>query len=205
MMTEEPKIFIVDDDLAIRQALLLLMKSEGLPARGYESAEAFLAEIKSETQGCLVLDVRMPGISGLHLQQLLRHEHINLPVIIMTGHGDVSMAVKAMKAGAIDFIEKPFDNEQLLQLVRSCLTQCRQHMNQEEGVQQIERLTNRERQVMELLVEGDQNKVIAAKLAISPRTVELHRARVMEKLEARSLSDVVRIALVASAHDPVTS
>lgn len=205
MMTEEPKIFIVDDDLAIRQALLLLMKSEGLPARGYESAEAFLAEIKSETQGCLVLDVRMPGISGLHLQQLLRHEHINLPVIIMTGHGDVSMAVKAMKAGAIDFIEKPFDNEQLLQLVRSCLTQCRQHMNQEEGVQRIERLTNRERQVMELLVEGDQNKVIAAKLAISPRTVELHRARVMEKLEARSLSDVVRIALVASAHDPVTS
>lgn len=202
-MNEVSKVFIVDDDEAIRQALLFLMKSEGLPARAYDSAEAFLAEVSPATQGCLVLDVRMPGISGLHLQQLLRQEHFTLPVIIMTGHGDVAMAVKAMKAGAMDFIEKPFDNELLLHLVHSCLTQSSHQTRHEEGLQRLERLTKRERQVMDLLVEGNQNKVIAAQLNISPRTVELHRARVMEKLEARSLSDVVRIALAASADELV--
>lgn len=201
-MNKEPKVHIVDDDEAIRQALTFLMKSEGLSSRDYASAEAFLAEVTPATQGCLILDVRMPGLSGLHLQQRLRQQHISLPVIIMTGHGDVAMAVKAMKAGAVDFIEKPFDNELLLQLVHSCLTQSREQVDQEECLQRLERLTKRERQVMDLLVEGNQNKVIAAKLGISPRTVELHRARVMEKLEARSLSDVVRIALMAP--DPVT-
>jgi len=201
-MNEESKVYIVDDDEAVRKALCLLMKSEGLATRDYASAEAFLAEVTPATQGCLLLDVRMPGLSGLELQQLLRKKQLAIPLIIMTGYGEVQMAVQAMKAGAIDFLEKPFDNELLLQRVHSCLRQCRHQPRHDEGVQRLERLTKRERQVMDLLVEGNQNKVIAAKLAISPRTVELHRAHVMEKLEARSLSDVVRIALAASsAHD----
>ena len=204
-MNEESKIYIVDDDEAVRNALSFLMKAEGLPAQVYASAEEFLAALTPATQGCLLVDVRMPGMSGLHLQQRLRQDHVGLPVIIMTGHGDVAMAVKAMKAGAMDFIEKPFDNAELLQLLHKCLVHCRtvQHNQHdiEVNLQRLERLTKREREVMDLLVEGNQNKVIAAKLGISPRTVELHRARVMEKLEARSLSEVVRIALTASAHE----
>ena len=202
-MNEDSRVYIVDDDEAVRQALMLLMKSEGFTAVSYPSAEIFLTEIKPNTKGCLLLDVRMPGISGLHLQKILEHEHITLPVIIMTGHGDVTMAVNAMKAGAVDFIEKPFDNDNLLLMVHSCLKQSRQHIDQQEGIQRLEHLTKREREVMDLLVDGDQNKVIAAKLGISPRTVELHRARVMEKLEVRSLSDVVRIALAAAMQEAV--
>ncbi len=202
-MNEQPTIHIVDDDDAIRQALLFLMKSEGLSACGYASAEAFLATVTLATRGCLILDVRMPGLSGLDLQQQLKQQHITLPVIIMTGYADVAMAVMAMKAGAMDFIEKPFNNELLLQQVRACLTQCGHQYSQNEGIERLERLTIRERQVMELLVDGNQNKVIAAKLNISSRTVELHRARVMEKLETRSLSCVVRIALAARAQDAI--
>lgn len=207
-MNKESTVYIVDDDEAIRKALAFLLKSEGLPARLFASAEEFLAELNPAMQGCLLLDVRMPGISGLHLQQRLKQAHIALPVIIMTGYGDVAMAVKAMKAGAMDFIEKPFDNTELIQLLHKCLSHCEivlhNQLDKEMSIQRLERLTKRERQVLELLVEGNQNKVIAAKLDISPRTVELHRARVMEKLEAKSLSDVVRIALAATANEPVT-
>ncbi len=204
-MTEEVKVHIVDDDDAVREALSFLMKSEGLLAKGYASAEAFLTEASPVTQGCLLLDVRMPGLSGLELQEQLKKNYIKLPVIIMTGYADVGMAVQAMKAGALDFIEKPFENEMLLPKVHSCLQQSTRIMTENESTQRIERLTKREHQVMELLVEGNQNKVIAAKLSISPRTVELHRARVMQKLEAKSLSDVVRIALAASKQELITS
>ena len=203
-MRNESIVHIVDDDEAIRKALLFLMKAEGLSARDYASAEEFLAEVTPAMRGCLLLDVRMPGISGLHLQQRLKQDHISLPIIMMTGHGDVPMAVSAMKAGAIDFIEKPFNNDELLQLLHKCFSHCDivRHNQQDKdlSVQRLRRLTKRERQVLDLLVEGNQNKVIAAKLDISPRTVELHRARVMEKLEAHSLSEIVRIALLASEH-----
>jgi len=148
----------------------------------------------------VLMDINMPGIDGIELQEKLHDIDPDLPIIIMTGYADVPTAVQAMKAGAFDFIEKPFDNDRLLQRVHACLqvseqVQTEQNM-QQEGEEKIRRLTQRERQVMDLLVQGHQNRVIAAKLGISPRTVEIHRARVMEKLEAHSLSDIVRLALM---------
>jgi len=207
-MTEIPKIYIVDDDEAIRNLLGLIMHSENLPFELYSSAEEFLAQVTPAIRGCLILDVTMPGISGLQLLERLRQKYKTLPIIIMTGYADVAMAVKAMKMGAIDFIEKPFNNAKLLRVLYSCLAYCEslQHdqNEKEECARRLERLTKRERQVMDLLVEGYKNKVIATRLNISPRTVELHRARVMEKLEVRSLSEVVRIALTASEHSDIT-
>jgi two-component system response regulator FixJ len=201
-MNNQLIVHIVDDDAAIRSALSFLLKTEGLPTKVYASAEEFLDSVSPTTRGCLVLDVRMPGLSGLDLQQLLREKQLTLPLIIMTGYADVPMAVQAMKAGAVDFIEKPFENDRLLGLVHLCLKQSEraqsEQLLQEEVVQRIGRLTKREREVMDMLVEGLQNRVIASKLGISPRTVEIHRAHMMEKLEAHSLSDVVRIALKAS-------
>jgi two-component system response regulator FixJ len=201
---KQPVVHIVDDDAAVRSALTFLMETEGLPATAYASAEEFLDNVNPATRGCLLLDVRMPGQSGLELQQALIQKQIALPIIIMTGYADVPMAVQAMKAGAFDFIEKPFDNERLVQQVHVCLQMSEQvqskqvqHLAAEE---KIGRLSRRERQVMEMLVQGHQNRAIADKLGISPRTVEIHRARVMEKLEAHSLSDVVRIALNATAN-----
>ena len=193
-------VHIVDDDAAMRNALSLLLVTESLPVRTYASAEEFLRSVQPTSRGCLLLDVRMPGMSGLELQQVLKEKQIAMPIIIMTGYADVPTAVQAMKAGAFDFIEKPFDNDRLLQRVHACLqvseqVQTEQNM-QQEGEEKIRRLTQRERQVMDLLVQGHQNRVIAAKLGISPRTVEIHRARVMEKLEAHSLSDIVRLALM---------
>lgn len=201
-METNPIIHIVDDDSAVRNALSLLMEAEGLQVRAYASAEEFLEGVTPATKGCLLLDVRMPGLSGLELQQALRKKRINLPVIIMTGYADVPMAVQAMKAGALEFIEKPFDNERLLQQVHVCLQKCEQLQTEQVQLQaageKTARLTRRERQVMDMLVQGCQNRAIAEKLGISPRTVEIHRARVMEKLEAHSLSDVVRIGLMSS-------
>ncbi len=199
-METQPIIHIVDDDSAVRNALCLLMQAEGLQTRAYTSAEEFLEDITPTTVGCVVLDVRMPGLSGLELQQILQKKQVVLPVIIMTGYADVPMAVQAMKAGAMDFIEKPFDNNRLLELVHLCLAKCKQEQSEQVlhhvAEEKIAKLTRRERQVMDMLVQGCQNRTIAEKLGISPRTVEIHRARVMEKLEAHSLSDVVRLALV---------
>ena len=195
----DPTVFIVDDDEAVRSALSFLLETENLHARSFDSAETFLESIDPTQPGCMLLDVRMPGLSGLELQQILRDKQIIIPVIIMTGYADVPMAVQAMKAGAVDFIEKPFDNDRLLQQVQNCLQMCDEiqsgQVMQQVALEKIGRLTRRERQVMDMLVEGHQNRVIAAKLGISPRTVEIHRARVMEKLDAHSLSDVVRIAM----------
>jgi len=199
-MQTKPMVHIVDDDNAVRDALSLLMKSEDIPANIYASAEEFLEDQAQFKMGCLLLDVRMPGMNGLQLLNLLKEQDVAIPVIFITGHGDVGMAVKAMKAGAYDFIEKPFNNDRLLSVVNNCLTECItlnhsvEHRHELEA--RINKLTKREREVMELLVEGKQNKVIARELDISPRTVELHRAKVMEKLHAHSLSDVVRTALL---------
>lgn len=202
-MQDEPIVHIVDDDSAIRDSLCLLMQSENIPCQAYASADEFLQQFSQLKLGCMLLDIRMPGMNGLELFDLLNEQNITIPVIFITGHGDISMAVKAMKAGAKDFIEKPFDNSRLISIVSNCLTESVSINNNSQLRTEMEtrlaHLTNRERQVMELLVDGKQNKVIAQDLNISPRTVELHRSRVMEKLHAHSLSDIVRIALVVKA------
>jgi two-component system response regulator FixJ len=200
-MPPENIIYIVDDDDAVRSALALLMKSEGLNAQTYTSADAFLDAFDPDTPGCLVVDVRMPGMSGLELQTVLNKRHIDIPVIIMTGHGDISMAVTAMKAGAADFIEKPFKNQELLDRIQQCIAKSNQlHKDSQQRKQAAERLallSNREREIMDLLVAGKLNKQIAAELDISTRTVEAHRARIMEKLEVKSLPDVIRMSLLS--------
>ena len=201
-MMHTPMVHIVDDDSAVRDALTLLMESDSVPCQAYNSAESFLEKHAQLKLGCLLLDVRMPGMSGLQLIDELNKQNISIPVIFITGHGDVAMAVEAMKAGATDFIEKPFDNDYLLAKVHTCLSDCISIGCTKELQSQMDArlalLTKREKQVMDLLVDGKQNKIIADELNISVRTVELHRAKVMGKLQAHSLSDVVRTALQAS-------
>ena len=201
-MMHESMIHIVDDDSAIRQSLSLLMKSAVISAATYDSAEDFLKNYKSAKNECILLDIRMPGMSGLELLEELTKRNIPIPVIFITGHGDISMAVQAMRSGATDFIEKPFDSDFLIRRIQDCLKECaslsqsaalKKKMNE-----RLSLLTKRERQVMDLLVDGKQNKTIAHELNISVRTVELHRAKVMQKLDAHSLSDVVRTSILSS-------
>ena len=201
MMPSNPVVYIVDDDSAIRDALSFLMKSIGFESKTYASAETFLNQANFDRPGCLVVDVRMHGMSGLELQQVLNERGIALPVIIITGHGDVPMAVQAMKAGAVDFLEKPYDNEVLITRIRQSLEDATKEQDKEsriaEAKARLAQLTPRELEVMNLLVAGKHNKIIAIELNISVRTAEAHRAKVMKKLQADSLSDIVRIALVA--------
>lgn len=200
-MPSNPVVYIVDDDSAIRDALSFLMKSIGFESKAYASAETFLNQANFDRPGCLVVDVRMHGMSGLELQQVLNERGIALPVIIITGHGDVPMAVQAMKAGAVDFLEKPYDNEVLITRIRQSLEDATKEQNKEsriaEAKARLAQLTPRELEVMNLLAEGKHNKIIANELNISVRTAEAHRAKVMKKLQADSLSDIVRIALIA--------
>lgn len=198
-MTIEPTVHIVDDDEAIRESLTLLLDASGVKARAHASAEAFLDTPDLAGPGCVIADVRMPGMSGLELQTMLSRRRIALPVIIITGHGDVAMAVLALKAGAVDFIEKPFDEDVLLNVVRHALESGERAYRERRKLADVEArivdLTPREREVMDLVVQGLPNKAMAVELDISVRTVEIHRARVMEKMEAQSLSDLVRMAL----------
>jgi two-component system response regulator FixJ len=192
-------VFIVDDDDDLRSSLADLVETANLKAEAYASAKEFLDVRNSSCEGCLVVDIHMPGMDGLELQRKLRADRIDIPVIVITGRGDVSKAVKALKAGAVDFIEKPFGGEIVLESIRRALaiskrTREKEELSAEAGGR-IEQLTPREREVLEHLVVGHSNKVIAAKLSISPRTVEVHRARVMEKMHAQSLSHLVRMAL----------
>jgi len=201
------RIFVVDDDEAVRDSLQMLLESEGLKVETFASALEFLESDLPSRQGCLIVDVQMPDMNGLELQQRLLADGNDLPVIIVTGHGDIPMAVKALKSGARDFIEKPFKDEEILNSVRHALEQTEQEHRRRSlaahAAACIEHLTARERQVLEQLVIGRPNKVIAYELKISPRTVELHRARVMEKMQTRSLSQLVRMALaVGIAPDP---
>ena len=199
----EPTVFVVDDDDAVRDSLTILLESTGHRAEGYGSARALLDAIGPEAQGCIIADVRMPGMDGLELQKALTKRGIGLPVIIMTGHGDVPIAVRAMKAGAVDFVEKPFAEEAMLSAVASALERGQQKPRTSvaaldtAALERLSQLTPRERDVLEALVAGHPNKVIAHLLQISPRTVEIHRARIMEKMEARSLSHLVRLSLSA--------
>ncbi len=201
MMQQDPIVYIVDDDEAIRSILRQLIKSAELHVVTCASAEEFLQAYKPGLPGCLVLDIHMPGMSGLELQKQLLDRHIRVPVVIMSGHGDVSMAVQAMKYGAVDFIEKPFKNEILLERVKQCVardTETRKEQRQHvEAAMRIASLTPREREVMELLIQGKRNKIIASDLGISNRTVEAHRAKIMEKMHAHSLSEIVRTSFVA--------
>ena len=198
---EKSTVYIVDDDQSIRHAMELLMRSVGLDYEIFHSADEFLDEHSNERAGCLVLDIRMPGMGGLELQQKLNESGSTLPIIFITGHGDVPMAVEAMQKGAVDFIQKPFRDQELLDRVREALQTDRERRNARAEKADIharmQKLTNREREVLELVVTGKPNKVIAYELGVSQRTVEIHRARVMEKMQAKSLADLVRMHMAS--------
>jgi two-component system response regulator FixJ len=201
-MHPEPTVFIVDDDKEVREAIELLMTSIGLATQSFPSAQAYLDSFDPNRPGCLILDVRMKGMSGLDLQQRLAAEALHPPIIMITGHGDVPMAVRAVKSGAIDFIEKPFNDQVLLDAIHRALERDDENRGQASRLadirERIERLTPREREILEQVAAGKRNKVIAADLNISQSTVEAHRAKVMEKMEARSLSDLMRMLLLVS-------
>ena len=200
MPSEALVVHVIDDDEAMRQSLAFLFRTARIQAETYESASAFLSALPQIKVGCVVTDVRMPGLSGLDLLRRLRELNIGVPVIVITGHGDVPLAVEAMKGGAADFLEKPFDDEALLGAVRSALSKnATDHERQAQKSAIKERLaslSNRERDVLQGLVAGNPNKTIAYDLGISPRTVEIYRANVMTKMQAGSLSDLVRMAIV---------
>lgn len=202
-MPANPTVHVIDDDDAVRDSLTFLLASAGIPSETHESATAFLASYPRPDIGCIVTDIRMPEVSGLELLRRVRETNPRLPVIVITGHGDVPLAVEAMKLGAADFLEKPFDDETLIGAVRIALDVNRQ---QEEEAARIAELTSRltslsarEREVLDGLVAGQPNKTIAFDLGISPRTVEVYRANVMTKMQAATLSELVRMALLTGA------
>ncbi len=198
---QSPTVFIVDDDAAIRFAMQALMDSVNIVHEIFGSADEFLEKVSEQRPGCLVLDIRMPGLGGLELQEELIKRESTLPIIFITGHGDVPMAVEAMQKGAVDFIQKPFRDQELLDRIREALAtdEERREAQQQhaEVATRLDRLTNREREVFDLVVTGKPNKVIAYELGVSQRTVEIHRARVMEKMQARSLADLVKMHMTA--------
>jgi two-component system, LuxR family, response regulator FixJ len=200
-MPSEAMVYVIDDDDAVRDSLAFLLESAEIAVRTYESATAFLDKLPPNGSGCIVTDVRMPGISGIDLLFQLRGMGVTLPVIVITGHADVPLAVEAMKGGAVDFIEKPFDDELLLSAVRTALRQHEKDVLREAEIREIQTrlnaLSGRERQVLDGLVAGHPNKTIAFDLGISARTVEIYRANVMTKMQASSLSDLVRMALIS--------
>jgi two-component system response regulator FixJ len=195
----KPTVFVVDDDSAVRDALRFLMRSVGLTVEAFSSAAEFLDAYRADRAGCLVLDIRMPGMTGLELQDKLIERRSILPIIFITGHGDVPMAVEAMQAGAMDFIQKPFRDQDLLDRIHQAIdkdAKTRQSLGELAAIRtRLASLTPREREVMDLVVHGKANKVIAGDLDLSQRTVEIHRARVMEKMEASSLAHLVRMVL----------
>ena len=203
----DPMVYVVDDDEAVRDSILWLLEANDFQVQVFASAEDFLTMIRSRSGSqpvsCLILDVRMPGMSGLELHEELLRSGIDMPLIFITGHGDVPMAVASMKKGAVDFLEKPFNDVQLCTLVRDCLERAAQRAQSEaaerSAAERVERLTARERQVLELIVAGRLNKQIADDLSISIKTVEAHRANIMDKLGARTMADLMKTALSAKS------
>jgi len=206
MQPATPTVFVVDDDEGVRNSLRFLLKSVGLTTRALASASEFLEVYKHNQPGCLVLDVRMPGMSGIELQQQLNLRGAAIPVIFITGHGDIPMAVEAMQHGAFDFLQKPFRDQDLIERIQRALERdarnraaLAQHVRIRE---RLDSLTPREREVLTLMTRGKPNKVMAAELGVSQRTVEIHRARVMEKSGANSLAHLVRMVMDLEAEQP---
>ena len=199
MMTSTPTVFIVDDDDAVRDSLALLLGLQGYRTQAYGAAEDFLDQIDEGIRGCMLLDLRLPGMNGLELQAALATRKIALPILILTAHGDIATARHALKAGAFDFIEKPIDPERLIPAIEAAFAAdatVREDVARRVGFERkLERLTTRERQVLEFVVSGRHNREIAADLGISPRTVEVYKARMMQKLQVERLPDLIRIAL----------
>jgi two-component system response regulator FixJ len=192
-------VFVVDDDEGVRDSLSILIESAGYEVESFDLAWAALDRCRTRLPACILTDIRMPGMDGLEFQEKLVENGINVPVIVMTGHGDVRLAVRAMKAGASDFIEKPFSEEIILASIKEGIAKHAARLTPNpvdpELTARLESLTPREREVLDLLVAGDPNKVVAYRLQISPRTVEIHRARVMEKMKAKNLAELVRMAM----------
>lgn len=201
MTSQENTVYIVDDDPSVRHSLTFLIESVGQQVKTYSSPSEFLAEYREEGPGCLILDVRMPEISGLDVQEQLNKDGFTLPIIIITGHADVPMAIRALKAGAFDFIEKPFNDQVLIERIQQAIEHChnltKKHQQRQESMDRLSKLTPREKQVLEGVVAGKSNKVIAKELDISIKTIEVHRANLMAKMDADSLSDLIRKTLVA--------
>ena len=199
MKSDTATVMVVDDDAGVRNAMRLLLKSVGLNCQLFNSAQEFLSAYQPAQQGCMVLDIRMPGMSGLELQQELNLRGAVIPVIFMTGHGDIPMAVEAMQHGAFDFLQKPFRDQDLLDRIQRAITkdaERRKSLGEHTRIRaHLEALTPREREVLDLMILGNQNKAIAQQLGVSPRTVEIHRARVMEKMGAHSVAELVRMML----------
>jgi two-component system response regulator FixJ len=208
-MQSEAVVHVIDDDEAMRKSLAFLLRTAKVEALTYESAAVFLESLPKIKSGCIVTDVRMPGMSGIDLLKHLRQLNITMPVIVITGHGDVPLAVEAMKSGAAEFLEKPFDDDVLLAAIRAALnvqaTDLERQASRAAIHDKLAALSNREREVLEGLVAGHPNKTIAFDLGISPRTVEIYRANVMTKMEATSLSDLVRMALIGGVFDAAPS
>ncbi len=202
-MQSNPTVFVVDDDPAIRESLRWLIESVGLNVKILTTAQEFLETYDPTMSGCLVLDIRMPGMSGLDLQNELVARRINIPILIITGHAEVPVAVHAMKAGALDFIEKPFSDQLLLDRIRRAIEKDAEvrlaDSQQAEVAARLAQLTPREREVMNLVITGKANKVIASELGLSPKTVEVHRAHVMKKMQVDSLADLVRVGMLSRA------
>jgi two-component system response regulator FixJ len=198
-MDAKPLVYIVEDDSSVRHSLRLLLKAAGFDSVAFDSAEAFLDGWQPHNPSCIVVDVRMPGMSGLELQRLLPERGIDAPVIVMTGHGDIAMAVDALKAGAADFIEKPCDEDRLLSAIREAIAKAEKNAGRVAELSDLRRrlagLTEREREVMDLVAAGHQNKVIGLRLGISDRTVEVHKGRIMQKMEAHTSSELIRMVL----------
>jgi FixJ family two-component response regulator len=200
MSDDTQTIYVVDDDRAVRDSLALLLRSVGLKSKQFESAQHFLDAYDPDWSGCIVLDIRMPGMSGMELQEVLSEKGTSLPIIFLTGHGDVPMAVEAMHEGAFDFLQKPFRDQELLDRINQALAWELENRSEKEKrtdvIGRYEQLTPREKEVMACVVLGQANKVIAMDLDLSQRTVEIHRSRVMSKMQARSLAELVRLALL---------
>jgi len=199
MTDTQQTVYVVEDDEAVRDSLELLLKSDGKPVKGYDNANAFLKDYSEKMAGCIVLDIRMPGMDGMELQIVLNEKHSILPIIFVTGHGDVPMAVDAMKEGAVDFIQKPYREEALLQKIEAALEQDKEQRKtlgeKREILRRVKSLTPREHEIMDRMIAGQANKVIAIELEISQRTVEIHRSRVMHKMGTHSLAHLVRMVL----------